>query len=225
MLDIHFVIFVLYQPIQISPPPAPNVSCQQFQEFLFQSSLTGQSRALLTVGPSLAPQCMALNCSTNVRPPAFGYEFHHNGKLLYTGGSNIYNITNVIMEDGGLYKCVPSNAVGRGEEARIAITVTGEVKHEDLKISTKLVYPFFHRQNSKPRTRTIWTKPVYIAFSGLKAQHEFKKSSPDFNRTKRKWGDREGHSQSTPCDMSIPLMLFTDWLSNEGCFPRPSHQG
>ena len=53
--------------------------------------------------------------------------FYHNGKLLYKGGSKIYNITNVTVNDGGLYKCVPSNVTGRGEEASLNITVTGGI--------------------------------------------------------------------------------------------------
>ena len=66
-----------------------------------------------------------LNCSTNARPPATGYEFYHNGKLLYKGRSNSYNITSVKISDGGLYKCVPSNAMGRGDEASLNVMVTG----------------------------------------------------------------------------------------------------
>ena len=68
-----------------------------------------------------------LNCSTNSRPLADDYQFLHKGKLLYKGRSNIYKIAKVTMDDGGLYKCVPSNVMGRGEEASLGIKVTGEM--------------------------------------------------------------------------------------------------
>ena len=66
---------------------------------------------------------LIINCSTNARPPADAYEFHHNGKLLYKGRSNIYTIAKVTMDDDGLYKCVPSNVMGPGEEASLNLKI------------------------------------------------------------------------------------------------------
>ena len=70
---------------------------------------------------------VSFKCSTNARPAANNYEFQRNGKLLYNGNRNIYNIRNLTVFDNGIYKCVPSNTLGQGEEASVYYTAIGEI--------------------------------------------------------------------------------------------------
>ena len=51
------------------------------------------------------------------------YEIYHNDKLRYKSGTGVYNITNLTESDQGKYRCVTSNAIGRGQEVELNVTV------------------------------------------------------------------------------------------------------
>ena len=62
-------------------------------------------------------------CTTDANPPANMYHFYFKGRLIESNSSGVFNR---IVEDDGLFTCVPINTVGTGHNATVNVTVVGE---------------------------------------------------------------------------------------------------
>ena len=66
---------------------------------------------------------MSFTCTTDANPPANMYHFYFKGSLIESNSSGVFNR---IVEDDGLFTCVPINKVGTGDNATVNVTVVGE---------------------------------------------------------------------------------------------------
>ena len=71
-----------------------------------------------------ANDSVTLNCSTDANPPAHVFSLYHEGSVITQNAS--FTIERVTWSDQGEYTCVPSNILGEGENASIALTVFGK---------------------------------------------------------------------------------------------------
>ena len=66
---------------------------------------------------------VSFTCTTGANPPASMYHFYLKGSLIESNSSGVLNR---IVEDDGLFTCVPINKVGTGDNATVNVTVVGE---------------------------------------------------------------------------------------------------
>ena len=67
---------------------------------------------------------MSLHCSTDANPEDIEYQLHFNGLLIGNSTSGVFYVT---VEKDGVYTCVPTNAVGTGDNVTAGVTVLGEL--------------------------------------------------------------------------------------------------
>ncbi|CAH3025497.1 unnamed protein product [Porites evermanni] len=71
-----------------------------------------------------------ITCTARANPTPV-YQFYRDGKLIQRTSTGVLSFPSIKTEDGGTYRCVPTNKVGEGPEAIVTFTVTVHTTPKD----------------------------------------------------------------------------------------------